>query len=74
MAAAPLRDGADAVLVVGDLIRDGLIGRRNTQREIVLDHPAIAARHHESRLVHVEIVILGRQLDQLPRLRYRRLT
>jgi hypothetical protein len=28
MAAAPLRDGADAVLVIGDLICDGGIGRR----------------------------------------------
>jgi len=42
--------------------------------EVVLDHAAIAAGHHESRLVHVEIVVLGRQLDQFPRFRYRRLT
>src|SRR6266849_5117359 len=74
MAAAPLLDGADAVLVVEDLIRDAGIGRRHPQREVILDHPAIAARHHESRLMHVEVVVLSRELDQFPGLRYRRLT
>src|SRR5882672_6462840 len=74
MAAAPLRDGADAVLVVQDLIRDAGIRRRHAQGEVVLDHAAVAARHHETRLVHVEIVVFGRQLDQLPRLSHGRLT
>ena len=73
MAAAPLRDGADAVLVVRYLVRDRVIGRRHTEREVVLQYPAIAASHRKSGLVNVEIVILGRQLNQLPRLMHRRL-
>ena len=36
MAAAPLRDGADAVLVVGDPSRDGGIRYRHAEGEVVL--------------------------------------
>src|SRR5215467_5316815 len=68
---APLSDGADIVLVVGDIIRDSGIGHRHAEGEIVLHHSAVACLHHESRLVKVEIVIFGRQLNDFPGLMHR---
>src|SRR5262245_40982457 len=48
MAAAPLRNGADAVLVVVDLIRDGVIRRGDAEREIILHDAAVGAGHGEA--------------------------
>src|SRR5262249_37190099 len=47
-AAAPLRDRADAVLVVVDLIRDLLVRLRHAEREIVLHNAAVGTGHAEA--------------------------
>jgi len=51
----PLRDGADAVLIIGHLVRDGGVGRRHAQRELSCT-TRIAAGHREPALVEMEVV------------------
>ena len=58
MAGAPLRDGADAVLVIRYMVRDGVIGRRHAEREVVLQYPADPSEH-----LYFDIVAVARAGD-----------
>src|SRR5258708_2602896 len=60
-AVAPLGNGANAVLVVADLIRDGWVGHGHAKREVVLDDVARVGPHllDETRLLQVEVMVLG---------------
>src|SRR5215510_5793140 len=68
MALAPLRRQADAVLIVVDLVGDGRVRHCYAQGKVVLDNLALARADllDEPRLVQVKVVVLGRQLNQLP--------
>ena len=75
MAAAPLRRQADAGLIVVDLVGDGRVRHCPTQGKVVLDELALTRVDllDEPRLVQMEIMVLGRQLNQLSGLGHRRL-
>jgi hypothetical protein len=73
MAAAPLRNGADAVLIVEDPILHACIRYRHAVRKVVLPHASVAALHHEFRLAQVEVVVLGRDRHQFSRRMHRNL-
>ena len=84
VAASPLIDRTDTALVVHHLIQDGRIRRRDSERPIILKNAAAHRRidgrgedrvcgsrslhRTEPGLVNMEVVILGRQLHQFPRL------